>query len=114
MARPADASRPDDRGSDWTVQAADAIERVVGGIRDKTSVPLTTVARALVYGVLVAVMGIAVVVFVAIVAVRFADSYIPGGVWAPYLILGGILSFAGALLLRKASSATGSKGNGRS
>lgn len=105
MAEPADASRPATAGTDWTAQAAGTIERVVVGIRDKTTVPLTTVARGLVYGLLVAVMGITVVVFLAVASVRVVSVYVMSDeVWAAYLAVGGIFTLAGAFLLRTASS----------
>lgn len=110
VAQPGDVSRPAVGGSDWTVQAADAIERVVVGIRDKTTVPLTTVARALVYGLLVAVMGLTIVVFLAIMSVRLVTSYLVSGeVWAAYVVVGGIFTLPGVFLLRKASLARISK-----
>ena len=57
-------------GSDWTVQAADTIESVVGSIRDKTTVPLTTVARSLVFGLIAGVLGVAALVLLTIGLVR--------------------------------------------
>ena len=99
-------------GDDWTVQAADTIERVVAGIRDKTAVPLTTVARALVYGLLVAVMGLSVLILVIIGAVRALNAYVTQGeVWASYLLIGGIFTLGGALTLRKATSGQREKGD---
>lgn len=93
------------------MQAADTIERVVAGIRDKTAVPLTTVARALVFGLLATVMGAAALIFVVIALIRLVDVYVVDGeVWAAYLGLGGIFTVAGAFLLRRATSATSSKG----
>ena len=99
-------------GSDWSVQAADTIERVVGAIRDKTSVPLTTVARALVFGLLAAVMGVTTLVFLTIAAVRLVNVLLPGEVWATYLLIGGIFTLVGLLLLRKATSQKASRENG--
>lgn len=110
MRQPGDASSRAANGrSDWTVGAADTIERVVGEIRDKTAVPLTTVARALVFGLLAAVMGVTVLVLVAVFSVRLVDVYLPGDVWATDLLLGGIFTVLGAFLLRKAVS--GRKGS---
>lgn len=112
MAQPGDAPRPALKGGDWTVQAADTIERVVVGIRDKTSVPLTTVARALVYGLVAGVMGLTIGVFSAIVSVRVITAYlVRGEVWAAYLVVGGIFTLPGVFLLRKASSAKTSRGD---
>ncbi|HEX2064936.1 MAG TPA: hypothetical protein VHE80_11005 [Acidimicrobiales bacterium] len=90
--------------ADWTVQAADSVERVVGAVRDKTAVPLTTVARAVVYGLVAAVMGVAALTLVAIGLVRAVNAYVPEDVWAAHLIVGGIFTLAGLLLLRKANA----------
>lgn len=87
---------------DWTVQAADTVERVVTGLRDKTTIPLTVVARALVYGLLAAVMGIATLVLVVVGLLRAVDVYLPGEVWSAHLLVGGIFTVVGAFLLRKA------------
>ena len=91
--------------ADWTVQATDAVERVVGTIRDKTAVPLTTVVRALVYGLMAAILGVTALVLLAIGLVRALDLLTGrGNVWIAHLIVGGIFSLAGAFLLRKASA----------
>ena len=100
-------------GDDWTAQAADTIERVVGGLRDKTAVPLTTLARALVFGLLAAIMGSTALVFVAVGLVRFVNVYLPEDVWAAYLLVGGIFTAAGAFTLRKATTAKTARENGR-
>ena len=100
-------------GEDWTVQAADTIERVVVGLRDKTAVPLTTIARALVYGLLAGVMGLTALVFVLIGTLRAVNVYVvQGEVWASYLLVGGIFTLAGALTLRKAGSDKAARGKG--
>lgn len=85
--------------ADWTVQVADTIESVVGSIRNKTTVPLETIARALVYGIIVATLGVAALVLVTILAVRVIDYVLP--VWAAYAILGGFFTLVGLLLWRK-------------
>jgi hypothetical protein len=104
--------------SDWTVQAADTIESVVGTIREKTVIPATTAARAVVYGLVAGVLGIVLLVLVVIVSVRFGAVYLPGwfadkpgrSVWATQAIIGGILTLAGLFLVRKANAAaSGSK-----
>ena len=96
---------------DWTVQVADRVESVVIGVRDKTTVPLTTVARALVYGLIAGTLGIVAVVLVAISAVR-ALTYLPlhspppdthgRSVWVAEAIIGGIFTLPGLFFLRKA------------
>ena len=107
MAQPEKRPSSGADGADWTVQTADKIERVVGSIRDKTSVPLTTVARALVYGVIAAVMAVTVLVLVSIALVRAVDVLTgEGNVWIAHLAVGGIFTAAGGFLLLKASAAT--------
>lgn len=98
---------------DWTVQAADTVERVVTGLRDKTTIPLTVLARAVVYGLLAAVMGIATLVLVVVGLLRAVDVYLPGEVWSAHLLVGGIFTIIGAFLLRKASADRSADGNGR-
>jgi hypothetical protein len=76
MAQTVERSAAAKPSSDWTVQAADTIESVVGGIRDKTTIPITTVARALVYGLVAGALGLAALVLVAVGLVRFAVVYV--------------------------------------
>jgi hypothetical protein len=100
--------RADQRSDgDWTVQVADTVERVVGTIRDKTSVPLTTIARAIVFGLLAAAMGIVMAVLVAVALVRVVDVVTgEGNVWIAHLAVGGLFSVVGAFFLRKATTTT--------
>ena len=90
-------------GDDWPVQAADTIERVVGAVRDKTAVPLDRIARVLVYGLLVAVLGVASLVLMAVAAVRGLNEALPEDVWAAHLVAGGIFTLAGLFLWSKRS-----------
>lgn len=89
----------DKASSDWTVQVADTIESVVGSVRSKTAAPLETVARALVYGIIVSTMGVAALVLSTILSIRLLDYLLP--IWAAYAILGGLFTVAGLLLWRK-------------
>ncbi|MDP9071971.1 MAG: hypothetical protein M3N68_11985 [Actinomycetota bacterium] len=100
---------PGSDGADWTVQVADTVERLVGTIRDKTAVPLTTVARGLIYGLIALVMAITAVVLIAIGLVRAVDAYLPEEVWSAHLLVGGMFCLAGAFLLRKATTAQGKR-----
>jgi hypothetical protein len=93
----------DPRSPDWPVQAADKVVSVVDSIRDKTTVPLTTAARALVYGLIAGVMGIAVVIMLTIAIVRAVDVAIPGPVWPAHLAIGILFSAAGLFALRVAN-----------
>jgi hypothetical protein len=106
MATP--ASPPSTTGTtspDWTVQVADTIESVVGSVRDKTAVPLETVARALVYGIVLGTMGVTALILATIVAIR-ALSYVLE-VWAAYAIIGGLFTLLGLFLWRKRRAPSG-------
>lgn len=97
---------------DWTAQAADTVEAVVGLVRDKATVPLRTAARALVYGIALTVVGALTLVLLIVAAIRgitLALSPLVGRaanhhhrVWVSYVILGGIFTLSGLFLLRRA------------
>ena len=91
-------------GDDWAAQTADTIERVVGGVRSKSTEPLERIARLLVYGLVAAVLGIVALVLVAVLVVRALDIAIPGEVWSAHLVAGGIFTLAGLFLWRKRSA----------
>jgi uncharacterized membrane protein YedE/YeeE len=100
-------------GQDWTVQVADRIDSVVGTIRDKTIVPVSTVARALVYGIIAGLLGVVALILVAVGAIRALNVYLPfhvgashaRSVWVSDAIVGGIfVVFGWFLFLRKANA----------
>lgn len=91
--------------ADWTVQYADTIESVIGSVRDKTAVPLETIARAIVYGILVAVMGVTALVLATVILVRLLSYLLE--VWAVYGILGIVFTGLGLFLWRKRRPANG-------
>jgi predicted lysophospholipase L1 biosynthesis ABC-type transport system permease subunit len=99
-----------DGSQDWPAQAADAIERAVGSVRDKTTGPAITVARWIVYGTFALVVGSVVGVLVAIAGVRALDNYLPDSVfgeehtWAAHLVVGAVFTLAGMLLWSKRSA----------
>lgn len=94
---------PQAAAQDWTVQAADTVEKVVGAVRDRTTVPLTTIARALVYGLLATFLGLATLVLLAVAAVRALTVYTPDErAWVAHAAIGGIFTLVGLFLLRKA------------
>lgn len=99
MATPG-APGPTPTGSDWPTQLTDTIVGVVGKVRDRTTVPLETAARAVVYGTIAATVGLVAMVMITVVGVRLLEVYLPvGGVWLPYLIVGGLFTVVGAFLL---------------
>ncbi len=90
----------------FAADLADQIERYVGTIRDRTTTPLVHLARAAVYGLLAAFLGITALVLFLIGGTRALQSLLdlvvdkPQAVYLSYLILGGILCLAGLLVLR--------------
>jgi hypothetical protein len=103
MAEPVGArsiGRQDGTEDDWTVQATDTVERLVGTVRAKTTGPALIAARGVVYGLLGAILGVTALVLLAIAAVRVLDVYVPGDVWAAHLIVGVVFTAAGLWLWR--------------
>jgi hypothetical protein len=62
---------------DWTDDVAERIDSYVGMVRDKTTVPATTIARGLVYGLVVAVLAAALLILLLIAGIRLLDVYLP-------------------------------------
>jgi ABC-type Fe3+ transport system permease subunit len=92
---------PDEVPGDWPAQAADTIVRLVGQVRDKTTGPVRTAARGIVYGVLAGVLGAVCGLLIAIAAVRFIDNYIVGedNTWLAHLLVGLPFTLLGSILL---------------
>ncbi|MGI8982986.1 MAG: hypothetical protein ACR2HM_00375 [Acidimicrobiales bacterium] len=86
---------------DWAAEAADAIEGLVATVRDKTVGPLETVGRALVYGLLAAIVGLAAAVLATIAVVRGLNLALPGDVWVAHATAGGIFTLGGLLFWKK-------------
>ena len=107
-ARP--TTTPASRGDDWATTTADTIERVIGSVRSKTADPLDKLARGVVYGLLAAFLGFAVLVLTLIMVVRglviALDLVWQPEVWPVYLVLGGIFVLAGLFLWRKRTAKT--------
>lgn len=85
--------------ADWPDQATDGVERVVVLVRERTVVPAQRAAIGIVYGVLAAAFLVPALIL-AVIGVFRALTYIPGGVWVAWLILGGIFVLAGLLCWR--------------
>jgi hypothetical protein len=81
--------------SDWTTEAVDNIEKVVGAVRDKTVRPAQSVTRAIVFGLLATFFIVTALALFSVGAFRALDVYLPTGIWATYLIFGGIFVVAG-------------------
>lgn len=88
--------------AEWPAQAADAVVDTISKVRDKTTKPALTAARALVYGIIVAVVGSVAATLLLILLIR-ALSYLPGNIWTVYLALSLVFGLTGISLLRKAN-----------
>jgi hypothetical protein len=98
------------RTDDWPAQATESIVKVVGTAHDKVTGPITTAARALVFGLFAGILGISALVLATILLVRVLDNYIPSSVfgdehvWFVYLILGFLFAVVALVLWGKAKS----------
>ena len=108
----APATSSSDGGRDWTTQATEAVESIVLSVKEKTTVPATTAARGIVYGLVIAALGITAAVCIAIASVRFLTVYLPVGrvnghhhrVWAADLLVGLLFTLAGLFCWSKRST----------
>ncbi len=98
----------DPRSDDWPARAAGAIERYVGSVRDKTTGPVISLSRYVVYLSTMALIGLVAGVLALILLVRLLvalTGYVPGvddgESWLAYLLLGGIFLLFGLFLWRK-------------
>jgi uncharacterized protein YacL len=83
--------------ADWTTDAVDTLDQIVGTVRDKTVIPAQRATRAVVYGLLVGFFVFVAVCMLAIAIFRVLVILV-GDVWLAYLILGGIFVIAGAFV----------------
>ena len=70
------SASPEPPGSDWASDVAGRIDSLVGSVRDKTTVPASMAARAVVYGLIIAVLGAALGILVVIGLIRFLDLWV--------------------------------------
>lgn len=89
--------------AEWPKQAADTVVDTIAKVRDKTTKPAIVASRALVYGLIIGVVGAIAVVVLLVGLIRFLDNYLPGQIWTIYLGFAVLFSLAGVLLLRKAN-----------
>lgn len=90
-----------DIGGDWPKQAADTVVRLVDQVTAKTTSPVLTIARVVVYGAMASFLGLFALVILLVVAVRLPDAYIPGDVYWVELGWGLLLTVVGLLVFRK-------------
>jgi hypothetical protein len=87
--------------SDWTSDAADAIDRSIALVRERTVEPAQAITRVVVYGLLAGVILGPALVLSAIGAFRGLVLLEQGYVWAAWCTMGGIFVLLGAFLWSK-------------
>ena len=96
------------RTEDWPAQATDSIVKVVGTAKDKVTGPITTIARAIVFGTFATILGTTALVLFAILLVRVLNNYLPDSVfgeehiWAADVLVGLLFVVIAMVLFRRA------------
>ena len=86
-----------DIGDALSARALDTIDTVVATVNDRAVRPAVVAARSIVFGIIIAVIGITVVIMFCIGFIRLTT--IAGHrIWASYIVLGLIFSAVGAVL----------------
>jgi len=108
MVTPPESPAPS--AEEWAAKAADAVESALDTVHDKVVRPALLAGRAVVLGVIIAVVGIVVLILLAVAFVRLLDVYAFGGrVWASDALIGTVGCVGGFLLwsLRSRRSSEG-------
>lgn len=98
--------------TDWTTDLLDRLDHYIDVVRGNTTDRLACVARLLVYGLIVVIMGSMAGVVALIGLVRLLDVILPREVWLPYVVLGAIFLAAGLFLWSKRTVPQGLGGDG--
>jgi hypothetical protein len=85
-----------------SARVLDTVDLVVATVNDKAVRPAVVAARAIVFGVIIGVVALAVAVLLSVGFIRLADSYLTDHhVWIAYLALGAIFCAGGAFAYSK-------------
>ena len=86
-----------DIGDALSARALDTIDTVAATVNDRAVRPAVVAARSIVFGIVIAVIGLTVVIMFCIGFIRLTT--IAGHrIWASYIVLGLIFSAIGAIL----------------
>ena len=91
----------------WASDTTDTLVRLVGTVRDQTTTKAVYAARALVFGIIAAFLGVFIVVIAIIGLMRAIQALLDlavtpaQAVYLSYFIVGGMLCLAGLLLFKK-------------
>lgn len=101
----------------WAAELADTVDRYVGMVRDQATSKVVVVVRAIVFGLVCAVVAVATIVLSLIIGTKLLQRVVNIGgavdadssVWVSYMVLGGILLLAGVFCMRKRHTPDDSK-----
>lgn len=83
---------------DWPHTATTTLVGMISKVRAKALGPAISIARIVVYGIVVALVGLVVAVVFTVGLARLIDNYLPADMWATHLILGGAFTLGGLAL----------------
>lgn len=86
---------------DWDQKLVAKLVDTVDTVRVKSSGPAIGIARAVVFGVLGAILATVAAIVFLIGLVRVLNIVIPEGVWLVYIILGALFSLLGLFMWSK-------------
>lgn len=93
----------DSPDGDWAAQAANSIEKLVDLARQKVTNPALKLGRAVVFGLIIALVTVVCAPLVAIALVRVL-AVATGRAWAADFIIGGLFICVGTFLWSKRSA----------
>jgi hypothetical protein len=100
--------------TEWSAKAVDAIDNLVAAVNDRAVRPVLTGARAVVFGLLIAITAIVVLIVVIVALIRLLDVYVfPGRVWASYAVIGLLFTGVGLFAWSRRSARTAGSVSGR-
>ncbi len=91
----------------WAADTTDTVVRVVGTVREQTTTKAVMAARALVFGIIAAFLGLFILVVTITMSMRGLQALLdlavphPRSVYLSYFIVGGILCIVGLFLFKK-------------
>lgn len=94
----------------WANEVTDQITSLVGAVRDKTTNNAIVAVRAVVFGLLGAILGLVLVTLLLILLTRLVQAILSNwidwdtAVYVSYFVIGGLLTLAGAFLMTKRHS----------
>ncbi|HJP16891.1 MAG TPA: hypothetical protein QF762_07990 [Acidimicrobiales bacterium] len=87
--------RPSHLPSGWIDAIITRFTSIVDQLRSRTTQPIITGARGLVYGLVVLICSFAILSLLAIGLFRLFENILPGDTWITYIVCGGLFCLVG-------------------